>query len=41
MENIEYSEGVPAGASKKWTWGNIFFQLARFLEEIENVGFCV
>jgi hypothetical protein len=41
MENIEYSEWVPAGALKKFTGRNIFFQLARFLEEIENVGFCV
>jgi hypothetical protein len=26
---------------KKLTGSNIFFQLARFLEEIEYVGFCV
>jgi len=26
---------------KKWTGSNIFFQLARFLEDIEYVGFCI
>jgi hypothetical protein len=42
MENIEYSEWVPAGgALKKWTGSKIFFHLACFLEESENVGFCV
>jgi hypothetical protein len=40
MENIEYSDWVCGGALLNWTWGNVFFQFARFLEEIENVGFC-
>jgi len=41
MEHNEYNEWVPAGALKKWTRSNIFFWLALFIGEIENVGFCV